>query len=61
LLENNKVILNSIKFRNPFTYPLNLMQVELLERWREDKDNTELQEALFLSIKSVAAAMQSTG
>jgi phosphoenolpyruvate carboxylase len=61
LLENNKVILNSIKFRNPFTYPLNLMQVELLERWREDKDDAELQEALFLSINSVAAAMQSTG
>jgi phosphoenolpyruvate carboxylase len=61
LLANNKVILNSIKFRNPFTYPLNLMQVELLKRWRDEKDNKELRNALFLSINGVAAAMQSTG
>jgi phosphoenolpyruvate carboxylase len=61
LLANNEVIRNSIKFRNPFTYPLNLMQVELLKRWRDDKDNQELRNALFLSINGVAAAMQSTG
>ncbi len=61
LLATNEVILNSIKFRNPFTYPLNLMQVELLKRWRKDKDNKELRDALFLSINGVAAAMQSTG
>ena len=61
LLARSKVILNSIKFRNPFTYPLNLMQVELLKRWREDKDNKELRDALFLSINGIAAAMQSTG
>jgi len=61
ILENSKVILNSIRFRNPFTYPLNLMQVELLVRWREDKENEELRDALFLSINGIAAAMQSTG
>lgn len=61
ILENSKVILKSIRFRNPFTYPLNLMQVELLKRWREDKDSEELRDALFLSINGIAAAMQSTG
>lgn len=61
ILENSSVILNSIRFRNPFTYPLNMMQVELLKRWREDKDNEELRDALFLSINGIAAAMQSTG
>ncbi|MBN2732184.1 MAG: phosphoenolpyruvate carboxylase [Balneolaceae bacterium] len=61
ILENSSVILKSIQFRNPFTYPLNLMQVELLKRWREDKDNEELRDALFLSINGIAAAMQSTG
>jgi phosphoenolpyruvate carboxylase len=61
ILENSEVILNSIRFRNPFTYPLNLMQVELLKRWREQKDNEELRDALFLSINGIAAAMQSTG
>ncbi len=61
ILENSPVILNSIRFRNPFTYPLNMMQVELLKRWREDKENEELRDALFLSINGIAAAMQSTG
>ena len=61
ILENSPVILKSIRFRNPFTYPLNMMQVELLKRWREDKENEELRDALFLSINGIAAAMQSTG
>ena len=61
ILENSAVILKSIRFRNPFTYPLNLMQVELLKRWRVDKENKEVRDALFLSINGIAAAMQSTG
>ncbi len=61
ILENSSVILKSIRFRNPFTYPLNMMQVELLKRWRKDKGNDELRDALFLSINGIAAAMQSTG
>lgn len=61
ILENSSVILKSIRFRNPFTYPLNMMQVELLKRWREDKHDDELRDALFLSINGIAAAMQSTG
>lgn len=67
ILDMRKVIQNSIEFRNVFTYPLNLLQVELLDRWRnagEDADDDEIRElkhALFLSINGVAAAMQSTG
>lgn len=61
ILENSPVILKSIRFRNPFTYPLNMMQVELLKRWRKNKGNEELRDALFLSINGIAAAMQSTG
>jgi phosphoenolpyruvate carboxylase len=64
ILENSPVIKNSIKFRNPFTYPLNMMQVELLDRWNSDdkkKDEEFLRDALFLSINGIAAAMQSTG
>jgi phosphoenolpyruvate carboxylase len=64
ILDMRKVIQNSIKFRNVFTYPLNLMQVELLNRW-DDTDNDEelkeLKHALYLSINGVSAAMQSTG
>lgn len=64
LLDMREVIQNSIKFRNVFTYPLNLLQVELLDRWDEaesDEERLELRRAMFLSINGVAAAMQSTG
>lgn len=64
ILDTRKVIQNSIKFRNVFTYPLNVLQVELLNRWENaesDEELIKLRHALFLSINGVAAAMQSTG
>ncbi len=64
ILDHNKVIQNSIKFRNPFTYPLNIIQAELLSRWKKtelEEEKEELTEALFLNINGIAAAMQSTG
>ncbi|TYP91932.1 Phosphoenolpyruvate carboxylase, type 1 [Fodinibius salinus] len=63
ILDNSRVIKKSIRFRNPFTYPLNMMQAELLDRWKNDQRDNEdsLRDALFLSINGIAAAMQSTG
>jgi len=64
ILGHRKVITNSINFRNPFTYPLNMMQVELLDRWEKCEDEAEreqLRQSLFLSINGISAAMQSTG
>lgn len=64
ILDWRKVIQNSINFRNVFTYPLNLMQAELLRRWEtasDDQENQQLKLALYLSINGVSAAMQSTG
>ncbi len=64
ILDWRKVIQNSIRFRNVFTYPLNLLQIELLNRWDSEEsedDLRELKHALYLSINGVSAAMQSTG
>ncbi|MEX2601185.1 MAG: phosphoenolpyruvate carboxylase [Balneolaceae bacterium] len=64
ILDFRKVIQDSINFRNLFTYPLNVLQVELLNRWHDantPEEKEEMRHALFLSINSVAAAMQSTG
>lgn len=64
ILDHNKVIQNSIAFRNPFTYPLNIIQAELLKRWKKadtDRKKEDLTEVLFLNINGIAAAMQSTG
>ncbi|MCG8405950.1 MAG: phosphoenolpyruvate carboxylase [Phycisphaerales bacterium] len=63
LLDNNPVIQRSIEQRNQPTDLLNLLQIELLRRYR-DADETgkhELRPALFSSINGIAAAMQSTG
>ena len=62
LLERNKVIDNSINFRNPFTDILNFAQAELLSRYREsNKKDSKLDNAIFISINHIAAAMQTTG
>jgi phosphoenolpyruvate carboxylase len=63
-LDHNPVIQRSIKFRNPFTYPLNFLQVELLKRWKNaenEEEKNELTEVIFLNINGIASAMQSTG
>ena len=63
LLDRNPVISNSIAFRNPFTDLLNIIQVLLLRRRRENNDqvNQDLDRSIFMSINAIAAAMQTTG
>ena len=62
LLDNNPVIQKSISLRNPYTDVLNLLQTELLRRWRAlPEDNSELRQSMFLAINGIAAAMHSTG
>ena len=63
LLDNVPVIQKSIGLRNPYTDVLNLLQIELMQRFRaaDDADREPLARALYLSVNGVAAAMQSTG
>ncbi|HEU5211020.1 MAG TPA: phosphoenolpyruvate carboxylase [Longimicrobiales bacterium] len=66
LLERSPVIRRSIELRNPYTDVLNLLQVELLQRYDRarhtgEDETDELRRLLFLSINGIAAAMQSTG
>jgi phosphoenolpyruvate carboxylase len=63
ILGTDPVIYNSILLRNPYTDVLNLVQMELMDRWkhRNEADTDQLRDLLFLSINGVAAAMQSTG
>ncbi|HNO76438.1 MAG TPA: phosphoenolpyruvate carboxylase [Phycisphaerae bacterium] len=62
LLDNNPVIQRAIHARNPYTDVLNLLQIELMTRYRDGSDDEEaVRAALFLSINGIAAAMQSTG
>jgi phosphoenolpyruvate carboxylase len=63
LLGASPVIRRSIELRNPYTDVLNLVQVELLRRYRSaaEAEREPLRQLLFLSINGIAAAMQSTG
>ena len=63
ILNNAPVLKKSIELRNPYTDVLNLLQAELLQRWRQPDiaEREPLGHALFLSINGIAAAMQSTG
>lgn len=56
-------IADSIKLRNIYTDPLNLLQVELLHRLRHQGENPNpaLEQALMITITGIAAGMRNTG
>ncbi|MFU8819332.1 MAG: phosphoenolpyruvate carboxylase [Desulfurivibrio sp.] len=63
LLDGDPALQRSIALRNPYTDVLNLLQVELLQRFHASggEEREALRDALFLSVNGIAAAMQSTG
>lgn len=63
LLDINPVIQKSIRLRNPYTDVLNIVQANLMHRWRQSKEPeaADLRHLLFTSVNGLAAAMQSTG
>ena len=54
-------IAESIKLRNIYTDPLNLLQVELLHRLRSGETDPALEQALMITITGIAAGMRNTG
>lgn len=54
-------IADSIKLRNIYTDPLNLLQVELLHRLRTQGESPDLEQALMITITGIAAGMRNTG
>jgi phosphoenolpyruvate carboxylase len=60
LLESTPVIRRSIDVRNPYVDPLNLVQVELLRRMREQPD-PRVHVALMVTVNGIAAGMRNTG
>ena len=69
LLDDNPVLRRSIDVRNPYVDPINLLQVELLRRLREqnagrgddDLHTARLRGALLVTINGIAAGMRNTG
>lgn len=54
-------VAESIKLRNIYTDPLNLLQVELLHRLRSGETDPALEQALMITITGIAAGMRNTG
>ncbi len=62
LLDSDATMQRSIRLRNPYVDPMNLMQVDLLRRWRAGaREDHELFAALLASIGGIAEGLQSTG
>ncbi|HTB67448.1 MAG TPA: phosphoenolpyruvate carboxylase [Steroidobacteraceae bacterium] len=62
LLDGEPQLQRSIQLRNPYVDPMNLMQVDLLRRWRATgREDRDLFEALLASISGIAQGLQSTG
>jgi phosphoenolpyruvate carboxylase len=62
LLDTEPTLQRSIQLRNPYVDPMNLMQVDLLRRWRAgERQDRDLFEALLASIGGIAQGLQSRG
>jgi phosphoenolpyruvate carboxylase len=62
LLDRDQTMQRSIELRNPYVDPINLLQVDLLRRWRESgRQDRELFESLLACIAGIAEGLQSTG
>ncbi len=62
VLDTDPTLQRSIQLRNPYVDPMNLMQVDLLMRWRSSqRQDRDLFDALLASISGIAQGLQSTG
>jgi len=62
LLDSDPTMQRSIQLRNPYVDPMNLLQVDLLRRWRATgREDRDLFEALLASVGGIAQGLQTTG
>lgn len=61
LCENNTTLRHLIEMRNPYIDPINILQVEILRRLRQDPENSQLKEALMITMHGIAAGMKNSG
>jgi phosphoenolpyruvate carboxylase len=62
LLDSDRTAQRGLQLRNPYVDPMNLMQVDLLRRWRQSgREDQDLFEALLASVSGIALGLQSTG
>ena len=62
LLADQRTLQRNIRLRNPYADPLHILQINLLERWREaGREDGPLLDALKSTVTGIALAIQNTG
>lgn len=62
LLDGDLTLQRSIRLRNPYVDPMNVLQVDLLRRWRaDDRPDGALLDALLATVNGIARGLQNTG
>ena len=61
LLNDNKVLKNTLNIRNAYLDPLSLIQVSLMKKMRKKELSQFENNALLLSINGLAAGLRNTG
>ena len=61
LLNDNKVLKNTLNIRNAYLDPLSLIQVSLMKKMRKKELRQFENNALLLSINGLAAGLRNTG
>ena len=61
LLAANPLLKRSISNRFPYLSPLNHVQVELLERYRQGDPDERVRRGIHLSINGIAAGLRNSG
>jgi phosphoenolpyruvate carboxylase len=62
ILEGDITLQRAIMLRNPYVDPISLMQVDLLQRWRDaNREDNEVFDALLATVNGIAQALQNTG
>jgi phosphoenolpyruvate carboxylase len=62
LLEGDITLQRAIMLRNPYVDPMSLMQVDLLQRWRDSNyEDQALFNTLLASVNGIAQGLQNTG
>ena len=61
LLEAHPALNNSIRLRLPYIEPLNLLQIELMKRYRAGEADERIGEGIQLTINAIATALRNSG
>jgi phosphoenolpyruvate carboxylase len=61
LCEASSTLRSLLLMRKPYLDPINLLQVDILQRVREKPDDEALRDCLLLTINGIAAGMRNTG